>query len=95
MPLPDISKNHLALHTYPLTWVGMENIALPLTYLDIPIECLIDIHINLPKAKVKGIHMSRLYLELQKLRHLDQASLQKHCKTFKLHIKTAIQMRFA
>lgn len=77
MSLPDISKNHLALHTYPLTWVGMENIALPLTYLDIPIECLIDIHINLPKAKVKGIHMSRLYLALQKLRHLDQASLQK------------------
>lgn len=102
MPLPDISKDNHAQHTLPLTWVGMEKIALPLTYKSYPVECFADIHINLPKADAKGIHMSRLFLELQELKEIQHTKIQtilekilkthEDCHATQVHLKLTFNL---
>ncbi|CAA9325038.1 MAG: GTP cyclohydrolase I type 2 [uncultured Lysobacter sp.] len=54
----------------PLDWVGMSNIALPLrvladdgTALQVPAS--VDVSVDLRDANARGIHMSRMYLQLQ------------------------------
>ncbi len=54
----------------PLDWVGMSNIALPLRVATaggepIQVAASVDVSVNLVDADARGIHMSRLYLELQ------------------------------
>src|SRR3546814_11062276 len=56
----------------PLDWVGMANIALPLRVATagkpddaIQVAASVDVSVNLLDADARGIHMSRLYLELQ------------------------------
>ena len=54
----------------PLDWVGMANIALPLRVATaggdpIQVAASVDVSVNLVDADARGIHMSRLYLELQ------------------------------
>jgi len=54
-----------------LDWVGMANIALPLRVATtgggeaIQVAASVDVSVNLLDADARGIHMSRLYLELQ------------------------------
>lgn len=88
--LPDVAHQRVPL-ARPLDWVGMENIALPVRIADgqggqLQVAASIDLSVNLANADARGIHMSRLYLQLQDglareaitpagLRHLLQDSV--------------------
>ncbi len=88
--LPDVAFQRVPL-ARPLDWVGMENIALPVRIADgqggqLQVAASIDLSVNLANADARGIHMSRLYLQLQDglareaitpagLRHLLQDSV--------------------
>ena len=67
--LPDVAFDAAAL-ARPLDWVGMSNIALPLRVTSsagdtITVPASVDVSVDLRDAAARGIHMSRLYLELQ------------------------------
>ena len=67
--LPDVADQRVPL-ARPLDWVGMENIALPVRIADgqggqLQVAASIDLSVNLTNADARGIHMSRLYLQLQ------------------------------
>ena len=67
-PLPDVAASGNADNLLPLEWVGMQGIALPL-WLEgggqaQQVHAWADVHVDLPEPRVKGIHMSRLYLLL-------------------------------
>ncbi len=70
-PMPDIANEARADHAQDLEWVGMAQIALPLgvhgadgALLQTPAR--VDVFVNLAQAQTRGIHMSRLYLELER-----------------------------
>ena len=67
--MPDVAFDAAAL-ARPLDWVGMDAIALPIRLhgengqaLHVP--AAVDIAVDLRDASARGIHMSRLYLQLQ------------------------------
>jgi GTP cyclohydrolase I len=66
--LPDVAFDAAVL-ARPLDWVGMSNIALPLRVASanetITVPASVDVSVDLRDASARGIHMSRLYLELQ------------------------------
>ena len=88
--LPDVA-HHSVPFARALDWVGMEGIALPIRISDgaggqLQIAASIDLAVNLVNPDARGIHMSRLYLQLQDglareaitpagLRHLLQDSV--------------------
>ncbi|MCI4567374.1 GTP cyclohydrolase FolE2 [Lysobacter sp. CFH 32150] len=67
--LPDVAHDAAAL-ARPLDWVGMEKIALPVRIHDadgntVQVAASVDVAVDLRDADARGIHMSRLYLQLQ------------------------------
>jgi GTP cyclohydrolase I len=67
--LPDVAFDAAAL-ARPLDWVGMDRIALPVRILDaagqpVQVAASVDVAVDLRDADARGIHMSRLYLQLQ------------------------------
>ena len=67
--LPDVAGDAVAL-ARPLDWVGMEHIALPVRIPDgaggqFQVAADVDVAVDLADAGARGIHMSRLYLQLQ------------------------------
>jgi len=67
--LPDVAGDAAAL-ARPLDWVGMTGIALPVrlpggegTAVQVPAQ--VDVAVDLDAPDARGIHMSRLYLQLQ------------------------------
>ena len=67
--LPDVA-NDAAAHARPLDWVGMDAIALPIRIADgqggtLQVPAAVDVAVDLRDAGARGIHMSRLYLQLQ------------------------------
>ena len=67
--LPDVAFDAAAL-ARPLDWVGMEKIALPVRIHDadgqpVQVAASVDVFVDLRDADARGIHMSRLYLQLQ------------------------------
>ncbi len=67
--LPDVAFQSVSL-ARALDWVGMDNIALPVRISDgagghVQVAASIDLAVNLTKPEERGIHMSRLYLQLQ------------------------------
>jgi GTP cyclohydrolase I len=66
--LPDVAASGNAGNLLPLEWVGMQGIALPLWLEEggqaQQVHAWADVHVDLPDPRVKGIHMSRLYLLL-------------------------------
>ncbi len=73
-PLPDVAFESAAL-ARALDWVGMEGIALPVRLNDRGLQAAarVDVGVNLRDPERRGIHMSRLYLQLQQA--LPQARL--------------------
>ena len=68
-PLPDVAGDAAAL-ARPLDWVGMAGIALPVRLPGADAEALlvpatVDVAVDLSDPDARGIHMSRLYLQLQ------------------------------
>ena len=88
--LPDVAGQAVPLARV-LDWVGMEGIALPVRVSDgaggqLQVAASIDLSVDLADPAARGIHMSRLYLQLQDslaretitpagLRHLLQESI--------------------
>lgn len=84
--LPDITQTKSAIASYALQWVGMEDIAVPLT-IDIAsdqghvgnqqqtVAAKANIYVSLDDASAKGIHMSRLHALLNQL---ATTSVNKH-----------------
>ena len=67
--LPDVAGHAVPL-ARALDWVGMEGIALPVRISDgaggqLQVVANIDLSVNLANPDARGIHMSRLYLQLQ------------------------------
>ncbi len=73
-PLPDVAFESAAM-ARALDWVGMEGIALPVRLSDRGLQAAarVDVGVNLRDPERRGIHMSRLYLQLQQA--LPQARL--------------------
>ncbi len=69
MPMPDVASDAAAL-ARPLDWVGMDRIALPVQVSDgrgglLRVAGSVDVAVDLRDPHARGIHMSRLYLQLQ------------------------------
>jgi GTP cyclohydrolase I len=67
--LPDVAGDAAAL-ARPIDWVGMSNIALPLRIASdagavVQVPASVDVWVDLKDANARGIHMSRMYLQLQ------------------------------
>jgi GTP cyclohydrolase I len=67
--LPDVAFDAVAL-ARPLDWVGMDGMALPIRLVGDAGQPLltpasVDVAVDLGDAAARGIHMSRLYLQLQ------------------------------
>lgn len=73
--LADVALTETADQTY-LNWVGMDGIDLPIRINEVnyPITTKASAKVNLPAARVKGIHMSRLYLLLNTFAAKQQVS---------------------
>ncbi|WP_406827738.1 GTP cyclohydrolase FolE2 [Microbulbifer sp. ARAS458-1] len=70
--LPDIAKTQIETGAYPLQWVGMEGIAVPLTLSlagsqEQVVAATANVYVSLDDAAEKGIHMSRLHAILNEL----------------------------
>lgn len=68
-PLPDVAFDAVAL-ARPLDWVGMDGMALPIRLageggVPLLVAASVDVAVNLRDPDARGIHMSRLYLQLQ------------------------------
>lgn len=64
--LPDVAAQHMN-STTPLDWVGMCGIAMPAQIGGRQAAATVDAGVNLVDGSSRGIHMSRLYLALEKL----------------------------
>lgn len=67
--LPDVTSHQNPEINSALDWVGMNGITVPLQFDDSTIgvksiQAQVNTYVNLVNPKVKGIHMSRLYLAL-------------------------------
>lgn len=67
--MPDVAGDAAAL-ARALDWVGMSNIALPLrvvseTGAPMQVPASVDVSVDLRDPSARGIHMSRMYLQLQ------------------------------
>lgn len=68
LTLPDIAAQ-TQQHAIPLDWVGMCGIALPIQFDGRTVAAHADAGVSLVDGSSRGIHMSRLYLSLQRLEH--------------------------
>ncbi|MCD0258771.1 GTP cyclohydrolase I FolE2 [Xanthomonas melonis] len=72
--LPDVAVSEPSTLSAPLRWVGMHDIAIPVRLDDTEpgatVGARASVQVDLPRADLKGIHMSRLYRLLD--RHLEQ-----------------------
>ncbi|WP_426233543.1 GTP cyclohydrolase FolE2 [Pseudomonas sp. TWP3-2] len=71
LTLPDIAAQAVR-QALPLEWVGMHGIALPVLIEGQRLAAKVDAGVSLDNGEARGIHMSRLYLALEKL---EQCSL--------------------
>lgn len=71
LTLPDIAAQ-VTRQALPLEWVGMRGIALPVSIEGQRMTAQVDAGVSLDDGDARGIHMSRLYLALEKL---EQRSL--------------------
>ncbi|GIZ10764.1 GTP cyclohydrolase FolE2 [Pseudomonas sp. NCCP-436] len=70
LSLPDIASQ-TSQHVHPLEWVGMTGITLPVRLAGEAVTAYADIGVNLDDSHARGIHMSRLYLAVQRLVHQE------------------------
>lgn len=79
--MPDVANQARAQTQGVLDWVGMSEIEVPLMVeakdeAVRPVSALVEAFVNLKEAEAKGIHMSRLYLLLDKLSTEDSLNKQ-------------------
>lgn len=76
--MPDIARELSADHAGALDWVGMDAIEVPVTFAGsdgraMQAPARVDAYVNLNQPQARGIHMSRLYLHVD--RHLSGQTL--------------------
>ena len=75
--LPDVARDAQTSAASTLDWVGMDEIAVPLHVAAagsiVQVPARVAAFVNLARAEARGIHMSRLYLDVE--RHLANAPL--------------------
>ena len=76
--MPDIAQGLASEHAGQLDWVGMDAIEAPVTLIGVDGKVVqsparVSAYVNLRRAEARGIHMSRLYLHVD--RHLSEESL--------------------
>jgi GTP cyclohydrolase I len=83
LTLPDIATQ-AARQALPLEWVGMRGVALPVLLEGQRLNAKADAGVSLDDGETRGIHMSRLYLALDKLeqQHLSPAILRQILQRF-------------
>lgn len=69
--MPDVAADANPVNQETLDWVGMSHISLPVNIAQAngksqPVLAHLDIHVDIVNPDVKGIHMSRLYLLLNR-----------------------------
>lgn len=74
--LPDVTSDFAAAYPLPLQWVGMENIAVPISMelqngklQTLPAKA--NVYVSLEQSNVKGIHMSRVHSVINQLAERD------------------------
>ncbi|NWC08732.1 GTP cyclohydrolase I FolE2 [Pseudomonas agarici] len=72
LTLPDIAAQS-SRQAFPLEWVGMCGVALPLEIDGQRLTAKADAGVSLDDGKARGIHMSRLYLALERLEQQELA----------------------
>jgi len=88
--MPDIANEAKAEVAGELAWVGMNEIEMPVRIEDdagglIQSSALVTAYVNLKDPEVRGIHMSRLYLELDQVftqRPLNSCTLRQLLRSF-------------
>ncbi len=76
--MPDVATEREAARAGALDWVGMDEIEMPVVFADAPeraqrVSARVGAWVNLADPDARGIHMSRLYLHLD--RHLSAEPL--------------------
>ncbi len=76
--MPDVAIEREAARAGALDWVGMDAIEMPVVFGDSPeraqrVSARVSAYVNLADPDARGIHMSRLYLHLD--RHLSAEPL--------------------
>ena len=69
--MPDVAGDAHSDHAGPLDWVGMDGIEMPVLLAGAGdhvqrVSARVDALVNLKRADARGIHMSRLYLQVDK-----------------------------
>ena len=109
--MPDVADHALeAAHAGTLDWVGMRGIAVPVALGgagDAPLAARVSAYVDLARAEARGIHMSRLYLHVERaltrapltpatLRHALRDFLASHeglSRRALLRIETALMLK--
>lgn len=64
--MPDIASHSSSIINSRIDWVGMDNLALPVVFNEEQVLASADVHVNVLDPSAKGIHMSRLFLAVEK-----------------------------
>jgi GTP cyclohydrolase IB len=64
--LPDVASTSSSTINSQINWVGMDKVTLPISVNGEPVLAHADMHVNVLDPSAKGIHMSRLFLALEK-----------------------------
>lgn len=78
--MPDVASTSSSVINSRIDWVGMDKVTLPVSVNGEPVLARADVHVNVLDPSAKGIHMSRLFLALEKnllKKNLDIKSLHK------------------
>lgn len=64
--MPDVASTSSSVINSRIDWVGMDKVTLPVVVNGEAVLARADVHVNVLDPSAKGIHMSRLFLALEK-----------------------------
>lgn len=64
--MPDVASTSSSIINSRIDWVGMDKVTLPISVNGESVLARADVHVNVLDPSAKGIHMSRLFLALEK-----------------------------
>lgn len=64
--MPDVASTSSSVINSRIDWVGMDKVTLPVVVNGESVLARADVHVNVLDPSAKGIHMSRLFLALEK-----------------------------
>lgn len=64
--MPDVASSSSSIINSRINWVGMDKVTLPLSINGEHVLSRANVHVNVLDPSAKGIHMSRLFLALEK-----------------------------